>query len=92
MGKTIEVSGDFQTIVGVLPASFEFPDEKTSLWSHDLITPPVRSGGFNLFLVGRLAPGATRESLTAELAALTPRVLEKYRPVVRPPASRGPMR
>jgi putative ABC transport system permease protein len=96
VGKTIEVSGDFKTIVGVLPPSFEFPDDKTSLWVHDLITPPVRPGGFNLFLVGRLAPGATVESLAAELSALTPRVLEtaggpppyarileKYHPVVR---------
>ena len=96
VGKTIEVAGDFKTIVGVLPASFEFPDDETSLWLHDLITPPVRPGTFNLFLVGRLAPGATRESLAAELAALTPRVLEQaggpppyariletYRPIVR---------
>jgi predicted permease len=96
VGKAIEVSGEFRTIVGVLPPSFEFPDEETSLWTHDLITPPVRPGSFNLFLIGRLAPGATRESLAAELAALTPRVLEqaggspqyagileKYRPIVR---------
>jgi hypothetical protein len=26
VGKTIEVAGDFKTIVGVLPSSFEFPD------------------------------------------------------------------
>jgi putative ABC transport system permease protein len=96
VGKTIEVSGEFKTIVGVLPPSFEFPDDETSLWLHDLITPPVRPGGFNLFLIGRLGPGATRESLAAELTALTPRVLEqaggpppyarvleKYRPIVR---------
>ena len=96
VGKTIEVSGEFRTIVGVLPPSFEFPDEEVSLWSHDLVTPPVSPGNFNLFLVGRLAPGATTQSLTTELAALTPRVLEqaggpppfarvleKYRPVVR---------
>ena len=96
VGKTIEVSGGFKTIVGVLPPSFEFPDDETSLWLHDLITPPVRPGGFNLFLVGRLSPGATPEALATELAALTPRVveqaggpppyvriLEKYRPIVR---------
>ena len=95
-GKTIEVSGEYRTIVGVLPATFEFPGEETSLWVHDLITPPVRPGNFNLFLIGRLAPGATPASLATELAALTPRILEqsggpptyarileKYRPVVR---------
>ncbi|HEU4631594.1 MAG TPA: ABC transporter permease [Gemmatimonadaceae bacterium] len=96
VGKTIEVSGEFRTIIGVLPPSFEFADEKISLWMHDLITPPVQPGGFNLFLVGRLAPGATQQSLAVELGALTPRVLaraggpppyarilEHYRPIVR---------
>ena len=96
VGQTIEVSGAPRTIVGVLPQTFEFPEERTSVWMHDLITPPVTPGSFNLPLVGRLAPGATRESLAAELASLTPRVLERaggpppyarileqYRPVVR---------
>ena len=96
LGQTIEVSGQFRTIVGVMPPEFEFPSEDISLWAHDLITPPVQPGGFNLPLVGRLAPGATLESLAAELAGLTPRVLEEsggpppyarilevYRPIVR---------
>jgi putative ABC transport system permease protein len=96
VGQTIEVSGGILTIVGVLPQTFEFPEERTSVWMHDLITPPVRPGTFNLNLIGRLAPGATRESLAAELASLTPRVLERsggpppyarilerYRPIVR---------
>ena len=96
LGQTIHVSGQPITIVGVLPAMFEFPDERTSLWIHDLITPPVQPGGFGLNLIGRLAEGATTESLATELAGLTPRVLERaggpppyarildaYRPVVR---------
>ncbi|HEX6133185.1 MAG TPA: ABC transporter permease [Longimicrobiales bacterium] len=96
VGQTIEVSGEAMTIVGVLPQSFRFPEERVSVWIHDLITPPVRPGTFNLPLVGRLAPGATIESLATELTALTPRVLERaagpppyerileqYRPVVR---------
>jgi len=96
LNQTIEVGGDMLTIVGVLPASFEFPDERTSVYVHDLVTEPIQAGGFNLNLVGRLAPGATAGSLATELAALTPRVLERaggspqyaqilaqYRPVVR---------
>jgi putative ABC transport system permease protein len=95
-GKSIEVSGEALTIIGVVPASFEFPNEQTSVYVLDLITPPGNPGTFNLNLVGRLAPGATVESLTAELASLTPRVLERaggppsyariletYRPLVR---------
>jgi predicted permease len=96
VGQQIEVSGEFRTIVGIMPATFEFPDENISLWLHDLITPPVQPGNFNLFLVGRMAPGASIETLSTQLTALTPRVLEssggpppyarileKYRPVVR---------
>ena len=96
IGKPIEVSGELRTIVGVLPPSFEFPMERTALWAHDLVTHPVRPGSFNMNLVGRLAPGATHESLAAELSALTPRILEqsggspayarildRYRPIVR---------
>ncbi|HSJ23245.1 MAG TPA: FtsX-like permease family protein [Longimicrobiales bacterium] len=80
----------------MLPQGFQFAQQRTAVWVHDLITPPLNPGGFNLNLVGRLAPGATAESLTTELAALTPRVLERvggpppyarildqFRPVVR---------
>ena len=96
LGKSIDVSGVPRTIIGVMPQDFEFPSEDISLWALDLITPPVQPGGFNLNVVGRLAPGATQESLVAELAGLTPRVLEEsggpppyarileqFRPVVR---------
>jgi putative ABC transport system permease protein len=96
VGQTIHVGGQPRTIIGVLPQWFQFPNEQTSVYVHDLITPPVSPGSFNLNLVGRLAPGATLESLSAELSALTPRVLERaggpppyarileqYRPVVR---------
>lgn len=96
IGRTIEVSGEFRTIIGVLPPTFQFPSERTSLWMHDLVTPPVNPGSFNMNLVGRLAPGITTEALASELALLTPRILERfggsasyarileqYRPIVR---------
>jgi putative ABC transport system permease protein len=96
VGKTVQVSGDMLTIIGVLPQDFQFPAQRTSVYIHDLITPPVQPGTFNLNLIGRMAPGTTTESLTAELAGLTPRVLERaggpppyarileqYRPIVR---------
>lgn len=96
IGNSIQVSGQPRTVVGVLPREFEFPVERTALWAHDVITPPVQPGSFNLNVIGRLAPGGTRESLAAELSALTPRILEcvggspayarildAYRPVIR---------
>ena len=96
LGQTIEVSGQERTIIGVMGPSFQVPDDRTSLWVHDLITPPVQPGGFNLNLVGRLAPGVDHATVTTELDALADRlperfggsptyveVLETFRPVVR---------
>ena len=96
LGQQIQVSETLRTIVGVMPPEFGFPNDEISLYTHDLITPPVQPGTFNLNLVGRLAAGHTAETLAAELASLTPRVLERaagpppyeqiletYRPIVR---------
>jgi len=96
VGSTMEVAGALRTVIGVMGPDLRFPEERTSLWILDEPTPPIRPGGFGLNLVGRLAPGAGRASLTAELAGLARRLPERfgggpryasiigqYRPVVR---------
>ncbi len=96
LGRAIEVSGTVTTVLGVTGPEFRFPDERTSLWVHDLPTEPVRPGGFGLGLVGRLAPGADHAALTTQLAALArrlperfggppayARIIEQHRPIVR---------
>ena len=76
---------------------FRFPEERTAVWIHDLVTEPIEElGGFDHNVVGRLSPGADHESLRAELTALARRLperfggegrylrtIEQYRPVVR---------
>jgi predicted permease len=78
IGRAIEVGGDPVTIVGVMPPAFRFPDERISLWAHDLPTEPIRPGGFGLTLIGRLAPDAEVETLSAELAQLAHRLPERF--------------
>ena len=60
VGQTIEVSGDMLTILGVLPQSFEFPDERTSVWIHDLITQPIQRA---MGLPGRPVTAWARDSV-----------------------------
>jgi predicted permease len=78
LDQTIEVSGNPVTIVGVMGPDFAFPEERISLWAHDLPTEPIRPGGFGLGLVGRLAPGADIDGLTAQLATLAQRLPERF--------------
>ena len=96
VGRSVQVSGRLVTVLGVMGPGFRFPEERISLWVHDLPTEPVRPGGFGLGLVGRLSPGADHASLTTQLAALAQRlperfggppayvrIIEQHRPVVR---------
>ncbi len=101
IGKSLEfVNGVNRTIVGVMDASFRVPDNDTLLWIGGKIeladlAEPGRFGA--TFLIGRLAKGATPESLAAELTTLghalpqrfggTPayaRLMSQYRAVVEP--------
>ncbi len=73
IGKVLAVDGVAHLIVGVMPASFAFPDDKVQLWLpmqvdvHDL-------GGFHTPSIGRLIPGVTPLDAQRELLALLPRV------------------
>lgn len=99
LGKGYYASGRERTIVGVMPKNFRFPNDGTLLWIGDDIngTDIDAPGQFGTNLVGRMAPGATQESVTRELTALakqaperfggTPaysRMMAQYQAIVRP--------
>jgi predicted permease len=96
LDRSVEVSGNVVTVIGVMGPDFAFPEERISLWVHDLPTEPVRPGGLGLGLVGRLAPGSDQETLLAQLGPLAQRlperfggppqyrqIIEQHRPIVR---------
>jgi predicted permease len=76
LGRTLEIDGRTATVVGVLPASFSLPTQPEARLVRPLVfTPQQRSlaawGSNNdFFMLGRLAPGTSREQLEAELASL----------------------
>ncbi len=79
LGRTLALDGVKHTVVGVMPASFNFPFGSARLWLPIRADATASRSDNNLMLVGRLAPGQTsRTALTEldgiqhELAALHP--------------------
>ncbi|MGH9405339.1 MAG: ABC transporter permease [Terriglobia bacterium] len=76
VGKTIDLNGQAVTVVGVLPAKFDFgsifsPGEKV-----DLFTPYIlddwRNDGNDLTMVGRLKPGVSLPQAQADANLVAP--------------------
>ncbi|HKG90801.1 MAG TPA: ABC transporter permease [Gemmatimonadaceae bacterium] len=80
VGREIRLGRDVHTVVGVMPPAFTFPvnDQywvplRVDTFSSLSAGPRVRiapATGPELYVFGRLAPGATKESAQAELSVL----------------------
>src|SRR6185295_12542118 len=77
VGQSINVDNEPATVVGIMPADFDFPDpaERSSSSGHvQLWVPegldPQNSNSYNLSAVGRLKPGASADDAKKEIDAL----------------------
>jgi predicted permease len=71
VGRQLRINETPFTIVGVMPAGFAFPINHQYWTTLRMDLSQVKRGtGPELFVFGRLAPGATMESASTELAAL----------------------
>ena len=77
VGQTISVDNEPTTVVGIMPADFDFPDpaERANSSGHmQLWVPkgldPQNSNSYNLLAVGRLKPGANADDAKKEIDSL----------------------
>jgi putative ABC transport system permease protein len=98
LNKSYTFANQTRTIIGIMPPEFRFPDERVSFWMPLPINPAqVTPGGFGPRAIARLKPGAGHEQLMSQLDPLARRVqqrlggpppyvrmMERYRPVVKP--------
>jgi putative ABC transport system permease protein len=70
VGRSLTVDGLPTTVVGVMPASFTFPDARTDAWIAAQSTPATASSLFTFMGVARLRDGATLASARAEMTQL----------------------
>jgi len=86
LNQAITLEGRPFTVVGVMPASFEFPiqNEPVELWTSiagdasgkEPIT--TERGAHFLSVIGRLKPGVTKEQAQAELTTIAARLEQQY--------------
>ena len=77
LGQTIRIGDRSRTIIGVLPAGFQFPFQ-TDVWGPQTTRSTSRTG-HNLFAVGRLKAGISLEQAQADLRTVAAN-LERQHP------------
>src|SRR5437899_4109177 len=78
VGRTIRLDGTGHTVVGVMPASFAFPDADFDGWRILTMKPPLRRGPFYTWGIGRLRAGTTIEQGRANVAAVEATIKRQY--------------
>jgi predicted permease len=83
IGRTVQMDGNPVQIVGVMPASFAYPNEAVDLWQPWRWNPNNRQQVFFrrahwLSVVARLKPGVTPETANAQLQAVVKRLQQDY--------------
>ena len=82
LGKTIPLSGNVYTVIGVMPAGFKSPRENAEAWTPVHISNPVAAnfrGVHFLRTYGRLAPGVLLPEASAEMRLIGPVLLRLRR-------------
>jgi putative ABC transport system permease protein len=72
IGSQVEVNGVRRTVVGIMPPKFDVADLHVEIWNPLVVNPANRQnrGSHFLYLIGRLADGATLQTAKAELDTL----------------------
>lgn len=78
VGRSVVLNGSQFTIVGVMPASFQFPQRNTEIWTNLQVTPPTRRGPFFYRGLGRLKPGVTLAQAQADTNAVGIRIAQQF--------------
>lgn len=73
--RSLELDGERYPIVGVMPRSFQFPNDVTLMWAPLSFKPDELANrakpGYYVHMIGRLAPGLSFDQASVRLDAIT---------------------
>jgi putative ABC transport system permease protein len=81
VGRKVSIEGFPRTVIGVMPARFDFPEVRTDVWMpltrFNLDSLDDRNNHY-LFMVGRLKPGLPLQRAYAEATTIARRIMRTY--------------
>jgi putative ABC transport system permease protein len=80
VGQTLTLSGQPYAVVGIMPASFQFPDRTTDFWAPMAFTArdAQAHGAHFLNAIGTLKPGVSVDQARSEMATIAARLAQQY--------------
>ncbi len=78
VGRTLLLSAEPHTVVGVMPSGFSFPPGNKELWRILTTNEPRRRGPFYMRGIARLKPGVSIAELRANLGVVTAGLKRQY--------------
>ena len=80
VGKPLSLNGETYTVVGVMPARFQFPTSDDALWVPIAFTSQqlVSRGSHYLQVLARLKPGTSLEQAQTEMHTIAARLSQQY--------------
>lgn len=80
MGRDVRISGQPYTVVGVMPANFDFLDPEVRLWMPLAFTADQKTQHHNnnWYDIGRLKPGAALQQVQAQADVINAENLERF--------------
>jgi len=79
LGRSVTLSGTAVTIVGVMPASFYFPNRNTEFWRPIAFdSAKATRGGHFIGVIARLKPGISEQQAGLEMKTIAARLAQQY--------------
>jgi putative ABC transport system permease protein len=80
VGKSLTLNGEGYTVVGVMPARFQFPSSDDEVWVPLALTPQQAANRNRHYLqvVARLKPGVTLTQAQTEMSTIATRLQQQY--------------
>jgi putative ABC transport system permease protein len=78
VGRSIKCNGLPYTVVGVLPATFSFPEQPADVWVPDRMQNYASDNGENYWVVGRIKPGLDIGRAQEQMTLLSARFRSEF--------------